>query len=125
VDRAPVIDLYTIRCAVAVLVHARRHHHQLQRAGIDRVDDAVTHLAHVARHLHGDLAAALRELLDPGIDPAGQRTVRAIDRLATLTHVDDDTAPALAASLHPISQPIQTTLFGLDTSSFDLHPDPA
>ena len=78
---------------------------------LTRVDHAVGHLSHVAADLHGDIAIATRWLLSPDPDPGGARTVRAITRLAALTHVDDAAAPALAASLHVAAKPVQASLF--------------
>ena len=106
-----IVDLYTLRCAVAVLVHARRHIDVLDDRQLSRVDHAVGHLSHVAADLHGDIAIATRWLLSPDPDPGGDRTVRAITRLAALTHVDDAAAPALAASLHVAAKPVQASLF--------------
>ena len=68
-------------------------------------------ISKVAHDLHGDLATATRWLLAPEPDPGGARTVRAITRLATLTHVDDAAAPALAASLRVAAKPVQASLF--------------
>jgi hypothetical protein len=106
-----VVDLYTLRCAVAVLVHARRHVDVLDDRQLIRVNQAVGHLSQVADDLHGDLATATRWLLSPDPDPRGARTVRAITRLAALTHVDDAAAPALAASLQVAAKPVQASLF--------------
>jgi hypothetical protein len=114
VDRRAVVDLFAIRCAVAVLVHVRHHLDRLDRSWIRRVDAAVGQLADASGQLHGDLAAAARQLLDPAIDPGGQRTVRAIDRLAALMHVNQTSAPALAASLRLAGPPVQPTLFDTD-----------
>lgn len=108
-----IVDLYNLRCAVAVLVHARRHINVLDDRELSRVDQAVGHLHHVADDLHGDLATATRSLLSPDPDPGGARTVRAITRLADLTHVDDTAAPALAASLHVATEPVQVSLFDI------------
>ena len=109
-----VVDLYAFRCVVAVLVHARHHITGLDDAQIARVDTAVLHLVGVVASLHGELAVSAGALLSADTDPAGQRTVRAIDRLATLTHVDPAAAPALAASLRTVLRPVQQSLFGDD-----------
>jgi hypothetical protein len=106
-----IVDLYTLRCAVAVLVHARCHVDVLDDRQLIRVDQAVGHLSQVAHDLHGDLATATQWLLSPEPDPEGARTVRAITRLAKLTHVDDAAVPALAASLRVAAKPVQTSLF--------------
>jgi hypothetical protein len=106
-----VVDLYTLRCAVAALVHARGHIDHLDQRQLARVDRAVGHLADVAHDLHGELATATRALLSPDPDPAGARTVRAIAGLARLTHVYDAAAPALAASLRVSVAPAQPSLF--------------
>ena len=106
-----IVDLYALRCAVAVLVHARRHINELDDPQLRRVDRAVGHLSQIVETLHGDLAAATGWLLSAEPDPGGARTVRAIDRLAALTYVDDDTAPALAASLRVATRPFQASLF--------------
>ncbi len=102
---------------MAVLVHARRHVDVLDDRQILRVDHAVGHLTQVADDLHGDLATATRSLLSPDADPGGARTIRAITRLATLTHVDDAAAPALAASLRVAAKPVQASLFDTATMS--------
>jgi hypothetical protein len=114
VERGAVIDLYATRCAVAVLVHARHHLERLDRSWIRRVDAAVGQLAATHRQLHGDIAVAAGQLLDPAIDPGGRRTVGAIDRLAALLHVNQTSAPALAAALRPTGPPVQPTLFDTD-----------
>ena len=106
-----IVDLYALRCAIAVLVHARRHIKELDDPQLRRVDRAVGHLGRVVETLHGDLATATGSLLSPDPDPGGTRTVRAITQLAHLTHVDDDTAPALAASLRATAKPVQQSLF--------------
>ena len=108
---AGIVDLYALRCAVAVLVHARRHINELDHPQLQRVDCAVGHLSHVVEDLHGDLATATGWLLSSEPDPGGTRAIRAITRLAALTSVDDDTAPALAASLPVAARPVQASLF--------------
>jgi hypothetical protein len=114
VNCSDVVDLYAFRCAVAAVVHARHHIEQLATADIARADDAVRHLVAVAAELGGELATATGWLLSADPDPGGRRTVRAVDRLAALTHVDPATAPALAASLHRPRHPVQPTLFDIN-----------
>src|ERR1700712_52677 len=94
-----VVDLYTLRCAVATVVHARHHLDELQPDQLARLNRAIGHLSSVSEGLHGEVAAATRALLSDAPDPGGRRTVRSIDRLAQLTHVDPLTAPALASRL--------------------------
>ena len=107
-----IVDLYAFRCAVAALVaRPPPHRPARRRRSIARIDLAVGHLVDVVDDLHGDLAAATGWLLSPEPDPGGRRTVRAIDRLAALTHVDPAAAPALAASLRGATRPFQPTLF--------------
>jgi hypothetical protein len=106
-----VVDLYTLRCAVATVVHARHHVEQLERTDLVLLDHAVAHLTSVSDDLHGEMATAARALLSTQPDPTGQRTVRSIDRLAELTHVDAVNAHALAAQLSAATRPKQQRLF--------------
>jgi hypothetical protein len=120
-----VLDLYALRCAVAVLVHARHHVLELDDHHIARVDTAIKHVIDVAGDLNGELAAATGWLLSTDADPGGHRTLRAIDRLASLTHVDVTVAPALAASLRDAGSPVQGTLFDPARTPAELREEPA
>lgn len=106
-----VVDLYGLRCAVAVLVHARHHVHDLTTAHVAHLDAAIGHLKRTRSEMGGDLKSSAMAVLSAEADPAGRRTVRAIDRLADLAHVDEQSAPALAASLSRGHE--QSTLFDL------------
>lgn len=94
-----VVDLYGLRCAVAVLVHARHNVHNLTTAHIVRMDSAVGHLKRTRREMRGALRSNTLAVLSAEPDPSGRRTVGAIDQLAALAYVNEDSAPALAASL--------------------------
>lgn len=104
-----VIDLFNFRCAVAVLVHARHNIDRLTALHIHRVNAALEQLTDQLPDLAGDAARHTAAVLSPNPDPHGQRTLNAIDSLATLAHVDADTAPVLAATLKPAAA--QGTLF--------------
>ena len=110
-----VVDLYGLRCAVAVLVHARHDPYALTDSQVRRLDAAVRYLADSVTALNGELASQTTTLLAPDPDPGGQRTVRAIDRLAELTHVERTAAPALAASLRASGRAVQGRLFDDDS----------
>jgi hypothetical protein len=97
------VDLYQMRCAVATLVCAARCGGQLDLGGVRRVDAAVAVLS-AARDANSSgrgVGDAIDRLLNKARDPGGTRTIAAIDELAQLTHVEDDTAPALASRLRP------------------------
>jgi hypothetical protein len=51
------------------------------------------------KQMQGALAANTNAMFSTDPDPAGRRTVQAIDQLAELAHVSEAAAPALAASL--------------------------
>jgi hypothetical protein len=94
-----VVNLYDLRRAIAALVWARHSVRGCQLVDRDQValvDAAVALLAAIGSELRGDLAVAARSLLSQGPDPGGLRTVRAIDRLGDLAHVDAVSAPAIA-----------------------------
>ena len=94
-----MVDLYGLRCAVAVLVHARYNIEDLTTAHVVRLDSALKHLKRTRGEMGGALKASTLAVLSAEADPGGRRTVGAIDELADLTHVNGDSAPALAASL--------------------------
>ena len=99
------MNLYDLRRAIAALVWARHNltdPAELEPRQLVLVDDAVNHLSAAQTELHGELAAATRSLLSREPDVGGRRTVRAIDRLGELAHVDADSAEAIA-SLRPAS----------------------
>lgn len=112
--RPAVVDLYGFRCAVAVLIHARDNIVTLDNAQIARVDVAIQHLSEAVPGLAGELGSATAALLSQDADPGGRRTVRAVGRLGHLTHVDEATAPALAASIRRREPPSQLSLFDPD-----------
>jgi hypothetical protein len=60
---------------------------------------ALSHLEIPKQSLTGVLRSTLSKLLSADCDPGGRRTVGAIDQLADLTHVQEELAPALDASL--------------------------
>ena len=94
-----VVDLYGLRCAIAVLVHARHNIDDLTTAHLLRFDAAIRNLSRNRKQMQGALAANTNAMFSTDPDPAGRRTVQAIDQLAELAHVSQATAPALAASL--------------------------
>lgn len=94
-----VVDLYGLRCAVAVLVHARHNVHDLTTAHVVRLDSALRHLKRTRGEMGGTLRTSTLAVLSAEADPGGCRTLGAIDQLADLAHVNEDSAPALAASL--------------------------
>ena len=94
-----VVDLYGMRCAIAVLVHARHNIDDLTTAHLLRFDAAVHHMSRSRTQMHGALAANADAMFSTDSEPAGRRTVRAIDQLADLASVTQAAAPALAASL--------------------------
>jgi len=94
-----VDDLYALRCAIAVIVHARHNFDDLTTADIVRLDAAVRRMSRSREQMHGTLAANADAMFSTVADPAGSRTVRAIDHLAELASVTESAAPALAASL--------------------------
>ena len=104
-----VIDLYGMRCAIAVLVHARHNFEDLTTAHLLRFDAAIRHMSRSRKQMQGALAANTNAMFSTDADPAGRRTVQAIDQLADLAHVSAAAAPALAASLS--LAPTQGVLF--------------
>lgn len=104
-----VVDMYGLRCAIAVLVHARHNIDDLTSAHLVRFDAAVRTLSRRRKELNGSLASDTTAMLSPEPDPNGSRTVAAIDNLADLAHVSVQSAPALASSLS--WQPTQGVLF--------------
>lgn len=104
-----VVDLYGLRCAVACLVHARDNISDLTTAHLIRFDAAVRLLTRSRKSLDGPIGANTERLLSRSEDRYGDRTMTAIERLAKLTQVTTEAAPALAASLP--SCPTQGKLF--------------
>ena len=94
-----VDDLYALRCAIAVIVHARHNFDDLTTADIVRLDAAVRHMSRSRKLMHGTLAANADAMFSTAPDPAGNRTIRAIDHLTELASVTESAAPALTASL--------------------------
>jgi hypothetical protein len=94
-----VVDLYGLRCAIAVLVHARHNIDDLTTANLLRFDAAIRNMSRNRKQMQGALAANTNAIFSTDPDPAGRRTVQAIDQLAELAHVSEAAAPALAASL--------------------------
>jgi len=105
-----VDDLYALRRAIAVIVHARHNFDDLTTAHIVRLDAAVRHMSRSRKQMHGTLAANADALFSTAPDPAGSRTVRAIDQIAEIASVTESAAPALAASLE--KGPTQGSFFG-------------
>ena len=104
-----VVDLYSLRCAIAVLVHARHNIDDLTTAHLLRFDAAIRHMSCSRKQMQGSLATHTNAMFSTEADPAGRRTVQAIDQLADLAHVSEAAAPALAASLS--LAPTQGVLF--------------
>lgn len=94
-----VVDLYGLRCAIAVLVHARHNVHDLTTAHVVRLDSALRHLKRTCGEMDGAMKSNTLAVLSAEADPGGRRTVSAIDRLADLTCVSEGSASALAASM--------------------------
>ena len=94
-----VVDLYGLRCAIAVLVHARHNIDDLTTAHLLRFDAAIRHIGRSRKQMQGALATNTNAMFSTDADPAGRRTVQAIAQLADLAHVSEAAAPALAASL--------------------------
>ena len=95
-----VDDLYALRCAIAVIVHARHNFDDLTTADVVRLDAAVRHMSRSRKQMHGTLAAMADAMFSTAADTSGSRTMRAIDHLAELASVSESAAPALAASLN-------------------------
>ena len=104
-----VVDLYEMRCAIAVVVHARHNIDDLTTAHLLRFDAAIRHLSRSRKQMQGALATNTNAMFSTDADPAGRRTVRAIDQLADLAQVSGAAAPALASSLS--LGPLQGVLF--------------
>jgi hypothetical protein len=97
-----LVNLYELRRAIAALVWVRHNTARLNAGHLDLIDTAVGHLVAARANLHGEFAAAAGSLLSTDTDIGGRRTVRAIDRLGELAHVDAESAEAIA-SLQPSS----------------------
>ncbi len=97
-----LVNLYELRRAIAALVWVRHNTARLNAGHLGLIDTAVGHLVAARADLHGEFAAAAGSLLSTDTDIGGRRTVRAIDRLGELAHVDAESAEAIA-SLQPSS----------------------
>ena len=105
-----VDDLHALRRAIAVIVNARHNFDDLTTAHIVRLDKAVRHMSRSRKQMHGTLAANADAMFSTAPDPAGRRTVRAIDQIAEIASITESAAPALAASLE--KGPNQGSFFG-------------
>ena len=84
-----VVDLFKLRCAIAVLLHACHHIDDLTTTEMVRLDNAVHHLSRFRSQMNGDLAANTDALLSNDLDPAGRRTIDAIAQLAMLAQITE------------------------------------
>ena len=84
-----VVDLFDLRCAIAVLLRACHHIDDLTTTNLVRLDSAVRHLSGVRSQMHGDFAANTDALLSNDLDPAGRRTIDAIAQLAMLAQITE------------------------------------
>ena len=91
-----VVDLFDLRCAIAVLLHGCHHFDDLTMTNLVRLDNAVRHLSGVRSQMHGDFAANTDALLSTELDTAGRRTIDAIGQLAELVQITESTALPLA-----------------------------
>ena len=96
-----VVDLFDLRCAIAVLVRACHHIDDLTTMNLLRLDSAVRHLSVVRSRTHGAFAANTDALFSTDCDPAGRRTIDAIGQLAELVRITESTALALAEAFPP------------------------
>ena len=90
-----VVDLLELRCDIPVLLHACHHIDALSTTDLLRLDSAVRHISRLRSQMHGEFAANVDALLSTDPDPAGRRTIDAIERLAILGQT---TALTLAAA---------------------------
>jgi len=95
--RFSVVDAFDIRCAIAVLVHARHHLQDLDASDIDRLDAALRLLKQRRTDMADQLVEQLDRVASVEPDPFGGRTVKAIDQLAVLADVTERSATALAS----------------------------
>lgn len=95
-----VVDLFDLRCAIAVLLRACHHIDDLTTTNLVRLDNAVRHLSVVRSQLHGAFAANTDALFSADCDPAGRRTIDAIRKLAELLQITES-ALALAEAFPP------------------------
>ena len=93
-----VVDLFKLRCAIAVLLHACHHIDDLTTTNLVTLDNAVRHLSRFRSQMHGDFAANTDALLSTDLDPAGRRTIDAIGQLAQLVQITESTALPLAVA---------------------------
>ena len=96
-----VVDLFDLRCAIAVLRHACHHIDDLNTTSLLRLDSAVRCIRGFRSSVHGDFAAKIDAMLSTDLDPAGRRTIDAIEQLATLAQIAESTALALADAFPP------------------------
>ena len=95
------VDLFELRCAIAVLLHACDHIDDLSTTNLVRLDNAVRHISHLRSQMHGDFADTTDALLSTDLDPAGRRTITAIEQLAEIVQITESTALALAEAFPP------------------------
>ena len=95
------VDLFELRCAIAVLLHACDHIDDLSTTNLVRLDNAVRHISRFRSQMNGDFAANTDALLSTDLDPAGRRTIDAIGQLAELVQITESTALALAEAFPP------------------------
>ena len=93
-----VVDLFELRCAISVLLHGCHHFDDLTMTNLVRLDNAVRHLSGVRSQMHGDFAANTDALLSNDLDPAGRRTITAIEQLAEIVRITESTALPLAVA---------------------------
>ena len=105
------VDLYRLRCAVAVVVDCAQRGGHIDRGELRRFDYALWVLANLRAGPGAPLRRAVDRLLSSTADPDGARTLAAVAELAALTHVEARAAPALAAALLPAGEAVQGSLF--------------
>ena len=95
------VDLFELRCAIAVLLHGCHHFDDLTMTNLVRLDNAVRHIRRFRSQMNGDFAANTDALLSTDLDPAGRRTIDAIGQLAELVQITESTALPLAEAVPP------------------------
>ena len=86
---APVVDLFELRCAVAVLAHADHNIDDHTTVDLLRLGSAIRHISRLRRQMHGPFTAHTDALLSDDAYPAGRRTMNAIEQLATLAQITE------------------------------------
>ena len=99
-----VVDLFDLRCAIAVLLHGCHHFDDLTTPNLLRLNNAVRHLSRFRSQMNGAFAANTDALLSNDLDPAGRRTITAIEQLAELVQITESTALALAEAWPPTGE---------------------